>query len=174
MARWDANRRFVFSLQLAPGGLERCADLNYTPLREEKMAKIIALEVLLVLVGCANNQRVVRYDTLKEHGDPSHPLYVGHSDTGDVVVAASHFDAMSGLAVAAVDVGGKGQEQLLCARQMLTGTHVAKWICRYQSEIDAERMETQNYLVGPRNSVGRGNLKSNFVTVISLVALPAQ
>jgi hypothetical protein len=138
------------------------------------MAKIIALEVLLVLVGCANNQRVVRYDTLKEHGDPSHPLYVGHSDTGDVVVAASHFDAMSGLAVAAVDVGGKGQEQLLCARQMMTGTHVAKWICRYQAEIDVERMQTQDYLDMPRNAVGRGNLKSNFVQAVPLVVLPAQ
>jgi hypothetical protein len=134
------------------------------------MAKIIALEVVLVLVGCAN-QRVVRYDTLKEHGDPSHPLYVGHSDTGDIVVAASHFDAMSGLAVAAVDVGEKGQEQLLCARQMMTGTHVAKWICRYQSEIEAERRETQDYLDGPRNSVGKGNLKSNIVQPILLPSL---
>jgi hypothetical protein len=138
------------------------------------MAKIVALEVLLVLLGCAN-QRVVRHDALEKRGDPAHPLYVGHSDTGDLVVAASHFDAMSGLAVAASDVGGKGGGQLFCARQMLTGTHVAKWICRYQSEIDAERMETQNYLDGPRNSVGRGNLKTNFVQFTPLSgALPAQ
>jgi hypothetical protein len=137
------------------------------------MAKIIALEVILVMLGCAN-QRVVRHDVLEERGDPAHPLYVGHSDLGEVVVAASHFDAMSGLAVTASDVGAKGGEKLFCARQMLTGTHVAKWICRYQSELDAERMETQNYLDGPRNSVGRGNLKTNFIQVIPLSALPAQ
>jgi|GraSoi2013_100cm_1033763.scaffolds.fasta_scaffold129398_2 hypothetical protein len=135
------------------------------------MAKFIALETLLVLLGCANH-RAVRFDALEEHGDPAHPLYVGRSDTGDVVVAASHFDAMSGLAVAAVDVGGKGQEQLLCARQMMTGTHIAKWICRYQAEIDAERLETQNYLDRAHNAVGRGNLKSNLVQGVAPLVAP--
>jgi hypothetical protein len=79
---------------------------------------------------------------------------------------------MSGLAVAAVDVGGKGQEQLLCARQMMTGTHIAKWICRYQAEIDAERLETQNYLDRAHNAVGRGNLKSNLVQGVAPLVAP--
>ena len=72
----------------------------------------------------------------------------------DVVVAASHFDAMSGVAVAASDVGQKGQkdeEKLVCGREMLTGTQVATWICRYPKEIEAERRQSQEYLEQSRN-----------------------
>jgi hypothetical protein len=85
------------------------------------MTKIVAFGALLVLLGCASH-RAVRTAALQEHGDPSHPLYVGHSDTGDVVVAASHFDAMSGTAVAAAAVGEKGDDKMICVREMLTGS----------------------------------------------------
>jgi hypothetical protein len=38
-----------------------------------------------------------------------------------------------------------------CARQLLTGTHIPSWICRYQEETDANRNLTQDYLKQPRN-----------------------
>ena len=124
------------------------------------MKKIVELGALLVLFGCATS-RAAQTAALQERGDPEHPLYVGHSDTGDVVVAASHFDAMSGVAVAATDVGQKGQdkkgeEKLICAREMLTGTHVATWICRYPKDAEAERRETQDFLDRTRNCQGPG------------------
>lgn len=119
------------------------------------MAKIIALGALVALIACANH-RVVRTETLQEKGDPAHPLYVGHSDIGEVVVAASHYDAMQGLAVTAADIGQPGAEQLYCKREMLTGTHVPKWVCRDEKDMAQERMLTQDYLDTPRLSLGRG------------------
>jgi hypothetical protein len=117
------------------------------------MTKMVAF-ALLALLGCASH-RAARTAGLQEHGDPSHPLYVGHSDTGDVVVAASHFDAMSGVAVAAAAIGEKGDDKMICARQMLTGTHIPTWICRYRDETDVNRDLTQDMLKVPRNCATR-------------------
>jgi hypothetical protein len=118
------------------------------------MTKIVAFGALLVLLGCASH-RAARTVALQEHGDPSHPLYVGHSDTGDVVVAASHFDAMSGTAVAAAAIGEKGDDKMICVREMLTGTHIPTWVCRYQNETDFNRNLTQDLLKAPRNCTSR-------------------
>lgn len=57
---------------------------------------------------------------LRFKGEPGQPLYVCHSDTGEVVVAANHFDAMRGLAVASSDVGGSGDTLLVCSREVIT------------------------------------------------------
>ena len=119
------------------------------------MTRIVALGTLMMLCACAR-YRAVRVVALEEHGDAVHPLYVGHSNNGDVVVAANHYDAMQGVAVTAAELGGKGDDQMFCAREKITGTNVAKWICRPQSEIDEARQQTQDWLDTPRVSLGRG------------------
>jgi hypothetical protein len=149
----DANRRLDFSLQLAKGLVGSGASFRYTAGLEAKMTKLIALGALLFLFGCAND-RAARIAALQEHGDPAHPLYVGHSDWGDIVVAATHYDAMGGLAVNANDVGRTGKERMICDREMLTGTHVPTWICRYQKDVDDERSATRDWLDKPRNCQG--------------------
>ncbi len=117
------------------------------------MTKLIALGALFFVFGCAND-RAARVAALQERGDPDHPLYVGHSDKGEIVVAATHYDAMGGLAVTASDVGQKGKDRMICDREMLTGTHVPTWVCRYQKDIDAERSATHDWLDKPRNCIG--------------------
>ena len=118
------------------------------------MKRIVAFGSLFVLIGCYSNNAVVK-SKLIDHGDPVHPLFVGHSDTGEVVVASTHYDAMGGLAVASSDIGLKGKEDMVCSREMLTGTHVAKWICRYKKDLDDERQATQDWLDTPRNCKSR-------------------
>jgi hypothetical protein len=112
---------------------------------------MIALGSLFALFGCAANQKDV---ALVQRGDAAHPLYVGRSMNGEVVVAASHADAMHGLAVTATDVAAKVDKAdglLLCQREMLTGTHVPTWICRYPNEVEQQRMATQQWMVSPKN-----------------------
>jgi hypothetical protein len=58
---------------------------------------------------------------------------------------------MSGLAVAAADIGAKEGDLLICRREMLTGTHMPRWVCRYPKEAEMERAATQNWLVKARN-----------------------
>ena len=75
-------------------------------------------------------------------------LFVGHSDNGDIVVAAHHYDAMAGRAITDTDVGfpargGGSDGLLLCNREMPTGSHLPRWICRYQEDIDRVRIATQ-------------------------------
>jgi hypothetical protein len=117
------------------------------------MTKIIALGALFVLFGCAND-RAARIAALEEKGERSRPLYVGHSDKGDIVVAATHYDAMSGLAVTAADIGRKGNAKMICDREMLTGSHMPTWVCRYQKDMEDERSATQDWLDKPRNCQG--------------------
>ena len=119
------------------------------------MKRIVALGSLFLLLGCYSNNAVVK-SKLIDHGDPVHPLFVGHSNNGEVVVASTHYDAMGGLAVASTDIGRAGARQdMICDREMLTGTHVAQWICRYKKDIDDERHATQDWLDKPRNCKGR-------------------
>ena len=113
------------------------------------MTRIVPL-VLFALIACAGAQQQ-RQIPLIERGDPAHPVFVGRGTDGEIVVAASHYDAMNGLAVAAADIGAKEGDLLMCTREMLTGTHVPKWICRYPSEAERERQATQDWLVKARN-----------------------
>ena len=39
--------------------------------------------------------------------------------------------------------GGGSDGLLLCNREMPTGSHLPKWICRYQEDIDRVRIATQ-------------------------------
>src|SRR5438270_1077463 len=117
------------------------------------MPRIATLLVLSGLIACAASQQ--RSVPLIERGDPAHPVYVGRGDAGEIVVAASHYDAMNGLAVAAADIGAKEGDLLICSREMITGTHVAKWYCRYPREMELERAATHDWLDKPRNCVSR-------------------
>lgn len=85
---------------------------------------------------------------------PSQPrLYIGHGTRGEVVVAASHYDAMNGLAVEASDLGlasFREGGQVFCLREVPTGTHLARWICRYQDAIERNRALTQNDMAEAR------------------------
>jgi hypothetical protein len=64
-----------------------------------------------------------------------------------VLVAASHADGMRGVAVPAGEVDVKNESDpdgtLLCRREMLTGTHVPQWTCRYVREMEQDRLRTQ-------------------------------
>jgi hypothetical protein len=85
---------------------------------------------------------------------------VGHSQHGEVVVAATHYRAMIGLATTDVDLGltprKYGSGEMLCKREMLTGTHVPRWICRYQEDLDTDRDRLHTELAVPRLSMDRG------------------
>jgi len=107
----------------------------------------------VVLAGCAGPQRS-QVDSLNQSETG---LYVGHSTQGDVVVASTHYDAMSGLATTAQELGLSANDdskegQMVCQREMPTGTHVPRWICRYKEDIRRERELTRDWLDQPRLS----------------------
>jgi len=123
------------------------------------LARIAALSVVLV-AGCAGSQRNAQMDSLSRS---SNGLFVGHSTHGDVVLAASHYDAMTGLATTEADLGLKarqsGEGMMLCQREMPTGTHVPRWTCRYEDEIRDQRQAARDWLDRPKLSfAGRASL----------------
>ena len=81
--------------------------------------------------------------------EPPH-LFVGHSDSGEVLVSATHADAMRGLAVPAsqLDIHNADDPDgaVLCRREVPTGTHLPFWSCRYVSEIEHDRLGTRTLL----------------------------
>ena len=87
--------------------------------------------------------------------DPAHPLYVGRTADGEIVMATTHADAMHGLAVAATNLGAPrdadGDDLLICRKEQLTGTHFPTWICRYPSEVERQHLATQDFYDHPRN-----------------------
>ena len=66
------------------------------------LARTAAL-VALVLAGCASTQR--NLDNYKMTRPGEAPLYVGTSQSGEPVLAASHYHAMTGLATTDQDLG---------------------------------------------------------------------
>ena len=117
------------------------------------MTRIVLVGALLSSLACYSNNAAVKAK-LTQHGEENHPLYVGTSENGDLVVAATHYDAMSGLAVTADEVGEKTKEGMTCRREMLTGTHVPAWYCRYNKDVAQEAAATQDWLDKPRNCEG--------------------
>lgn len=116
------------------------------------LARIAALSVVLV-AGCAGSQRSAQVDSLSRSNTG---LFVGHSTQGDVVLAASHYDAMTGLATTDQDLGlsarKNGEGQMLCQREMPTGTHVPRWNCRYEDDIRDQRQAARDWLDRPHLS----------------------
>ncbi len=112
----------------------------------------------LLMAGCAGaNKNTQSNDLVSPAGSPG--LFVGRSQSGQVVVAASHYDAMNGLAVEDVDLGlaarKNGSGLMLCDRDTITGTHVPRWTCRYKEEVEQERLRLQDELARPRLSIAR-------------------
>ena len=113
--------------------------------------RTVALWIVL-LAGCAGAHRNQYNDDLMGlKGSPG--LFVGHSQSGEVVVAASHYDAMTGLATTDKDLGlaprKDGDGRMLCQQEMLTGTHVPRWICRYVEDMERTRQMTRDFLMSP-------------------------
>jgi len=111
--------------------------------------KTPGLLLVILLPACAGTSRNTRQIELSSlEGSPG--LYLGHSVDGEVVVAATHYDAMGGLATTDVELGlparKNGSGKMLCARQTVTGTHIPQWICRYHEDVEAERHATQTDL----------------------------
>jgi hypothetical protein len=113
------------------------------------MMKAMAGTLLcLATVGCAST-RAAESMHLTPRGDMQHPLYVGTSTSGDVVVAATYYDAVSGLAVAASDLGLKNEERMTCTRETRTGTHMPAWYCRYDKDLALQRQIVRNMFDRP-------------------------
>ena len=113
--------------------------------------KRIALALVLLACGaCYSNNAAVKAK-LTPRGEEAHPLYVGTSTDGEIVVAATHYDAMNGLAVTADEVGQKSKEGMTCRRETVTGSHMPAWYCRYDKDIAAEQQATQDWIDKPRN-----------------------
>jgi len=101
--------------------------------------------LLIMTFACAApNRNAVPADFDRVERTPG--LFVGHTEYGETVVAATHYDAMVGLATTDADLG-------LPTRGNMTG--LMRWVCRYEDETQASRERLQNYLVAPRLSNGR-------------------
>jgi hypothetical protein len=145
---------------------------------EARMLARAAALVAVVVAGCAGPQKTAQIDSLTMSNSG---LYLGHSTQGDIVIAATHYDAMSGLATTADELGlavndDAKDKNMMCARETPTGTHVPRWICRYQADIARERVLTRDWLDQPRLSfsgrppalilVGRGGGSNNRGTYV--------
>lgn len=107
----------------------------------------------LLLLGCATPAQRKLEDLRAQ--DPAHPVYVGHSEDGTVVMATTHADAMHGLAVSATDLGAEkdtnGDDKLICVKEMLTGSHYPTWTCRYPSAMEKQRNAVRNFFDKPKS-----------------------
>jgi hypothetical protein len=121
------------------------------------------------MAACAGaNKSTNTHELVQVEGSPN--LFLGHSQSGEIVVAASHYNAMSGLAVRDVDLGlparKAGSGLMRCEQQMLTGSHVPKWFCRYKDDIDSNRERLQVELTLPRLNFSRQGQGGATVTVM--------
>jgi len=114
--------------------------------------------LVLLVSACAGRSARPAPQAALEPAAGSKGLFVGHDQSGALVIAATHYDAMRGLAVSAEEIGAPvedGRRQMLCEREMPTGTHVPRWICRYQADIDDVREQTLNDFTAPRLAIER-------------------
>ncbi len=114
-------------------------------------SKIGLMMTLAVFSACAAQRNVHGAGVLLSEKAPG--LFVGHSETGEVVVAATHYDAMNGVAVLDTDLGLEARKDgvgaMMCRRELPTGTHVPHWLCRYVEDAAHERQLTLNILQQP-------------------------
>jgi hypothetical protein len=127
------------------------------------MVRTAVAGLLVLLTGCAGNRYVSSSAQAApiELTEKGNGIFVGHTDAGEVVIAASHYNAMNGLAVLDTDLGVSAKESqglMLCAREVTVGTHLPHWVCRYQKDMDRNRNETQMAMgypmAGPTSSTG--------------------
>jgi hypothetical protein len=116
------------------------------------------LGLFVILTACAAHRNVNSSTLVLREKSPG--LFVGHSQDGEVVIAASHYDAMNGLAVVDTDLGLPSRKDtsgaMICRREMPTGTHVPRWACRYTDDLAHERQLTLNMLQQPMLSPNIG------------------
>lgn len=131
--------------------------------------------LFLMIFACAGANRNAVPADLAE-GQHSPRLYVGHSQSGDVVIASSHYDAMTGLATTDSDLGlparKDGDGAMLCTREVVTGSHFPHWICRYQDDVVAERERMRAELDAPRLSIGRASPGSSISVTLGRGGAP--
>ncbi|HUJ26333.1 MAG TPA: hypothetical protein VLW85_09960 [Myxococcales bacterium] len=117
------------------------------------MTPKLAILSVLLSVACAAHVRQASTANKMVMYEKSPGMFVGHTDEGEVVVAASHYDAMNGLAVMDTDLGLEkrkdGSGAMLCRREVPTGSHVPHWMCRYTEDMEHERQLTLNELQRP-------------------------
>jgi len=97
------------------------------------MRRALLLAIALPFFACIHAAPTPQLT--RKGGD--HGLFVGHTSTGVVVVAATHYNAMNGLAVMAGDIEGTDVDDgssMLCRREQVTGSHYPQWICRYKED----------------------------------------
>jgi len=107
------------------------------------MRRVLLLAIVLPLFSCTHAKSQTAPELARKGGDRG--LFVGHTSNGVVVVAAKHYDAMNGLAVLSEEIEGTNTEdggQLLCRREMITGSHYPTWLCRYKE--DDARISEEN------------------------------
>lgn len=133
------------------------------------MVRSAILGLLVLVSGCAGNRASSNIRTQGiELTEKGHGLFVGHTDNGDVVVAASHYNAMNGLAVLDTDLGvpvAQSSGMMLCQRRVVTGSHMPHWLCMYQDDIDREREKTVDDMLSP---VGRVHIQNGGGTAAAL------
>jgi len=118
------------------------------------MARLAIL--LAICTACAAGSGTPQKDILVARTrDPAHPLFLGHTASGEIVMASTHADAMRGMAVSATNMGAprdlNGDDLMICRKEELTGTHMPTWICRYPSEVERQHLLTQDFYDHPRN-----------------------
>jgi hypothetical protein len=119
------------------------------------MSRAALLGILLPLFACVHTN--LNPALSRKGGDQ--PLFVGHTPDGELVVAAHHYDAMNGLAVTSDEIGATSTEdgsELLCRREVITGSHYPQWFCRYKDEQErvstADRQKARAFLEESRNN----------------------
>jgi hypothetical protein len=121
------------------------------------IARTTALWIVL-LAGCASANRDTLTDGLADSARTP-GMYFGHSQGGALVIAASHYDAMTGLATTADELGlparQSGSGEMLCQREMLTGSHLPTWTCRYKEDIEQQRRAARDWLDHPSVSLSQ-------------------
>jgi hypothetical protein len=131
--------------------------------------KTAALGLLVVVSACAAHRNAAPAGPAGMVLQEKAPgLFVGHTDTGQVVLAATHYDAMNGLAVLDTDLGlearREGSGAMMCRREVPLGSHLPHWACRYVDDIAHERQLTLNTLQQPFTSLGGGGSQGMSVT----------
>jgi hypothetical protein len=119
------------------------------------MPRAVLLGILLPLFACVHSNANPKL--ARKGGDRG--LFVGHTENGDLVVAAHHYDAMNGMAVTADEIDATSTEdgsQLLCRREVVTGSHYPQWLCRYKDEqeriSESDRQKARSFLEEGRNN----------------------
>lgn len=119
------------------------------------MPRAALLGILLPLFACMHSKPNPALS--RKGGDRA--FFVGHTPSGELVVAAHHYDAMNGLAVTADEIDATSTEdgtQLLCRREVITGSHYPEWICRYKDDqervSESDRQKARAFLGEGRNN----------------------